>query len=72
MSFLCVRISLAVNAAASCIESLLNVGKYFEYIGFDSQIHIKTSVIHLQFWAYGSWDSLFPISTRTQYKRTGH
>ena len=20
-------------------------------------------VIHLQFWAYGSWDSLFPIST---------
>ena len=20
------------------------------------------SVIHLQFWAYGSWDSLFPIS----------
>ena len=27
--------------------------------------HVKVSietVIHLQFWAYGSWDSLFPIS----------
>ena len=22
----------------------------------------QSSVIHLQFWAYGSWDSLFPIS----------
>ena len=22
----------------------------------------KEAVIHLQFWAYGSWDSLFPIS----------
>ena len=27
------------------------------------QLHlIITAVIHLQFWANGSWDSLFPIS----------
>ena len=23
---------------------------------------VRMAVIHLQFWAYGSWDSLFPIS----------
>ena len=25
-------------------------------------LHDIITVIHLQFWAYGSWDSLFPIS----------
>ena len=29
-------------------------GKYFANV-------TSKSVIHLQFWAYGSWDSLFPI-----------
>ena len=24
--------------------------------------HWSYTAIHLQFWAYGSWDSLFPIS----------
>ena len=23
---------------------------------------VEETVIHLQFWAYGSWDSLFPVS----------
>ena len=27
-----------------------------------ANITLAISVIHLQFWAYGSWDSLFPIS----------
>ena len=28
-----------------------------------SQVKVSIeTVIHLQFWAYGSWDSLFPIS----------
>ena len=28
-----------------------------------NNIHLMYyTVIHLQFWAYGSWDSLFPIS----------
>ena len=26
------------------------------------------AVIHLQFWAYGSWDSLFPISMSSNCK----
>ena len=25
-------------------------------------VYSKSAVIYLQFWAYGSWDSLFPIS----------
>ena len=28
----------------------------------DEDRKVGTTVIHLQFWAYGSWDSLFPIS----------
>ena len=32
-----------------------------ELFKYGIQKHM-TSVIHLQFWAYGSWDSLFPIS----------
>ena len=27
-----------------------------------TQHFVTPAVIHLQFWAYGSWDSLFPIS----------
>ena len=29
---------------------------------FEIFTHAHNTVIHLQFWAYGSWDSLFPIS----------
>ena len=38
------RLSVAVNAQASRIESVLNVGLYFEKMGFYSQCHVETSV----------------------------
>ena len=31
-------------------------------LGQGVRCYSKTAVIHLQFWAYGSWDSLLPIS----------
>ena len=50
-SFSRMRISVAVNAKASRIESVLNVGLYFEKMGFYSQCHFKTclfSLIYIQ------------------------
>ena len=41
-SFSRMRISVAVNGSSSSMESVLNVGLYFEKIGFYSQCHIKT------------------------------
>ena len=46
-----IRISVAVNGTASSMESVLNVGLYFEKKGFYSQFHIKTclySLIYIQ------------------------
>ena len=31
-------------------------------LDFQDQLSLTAAMIHLQFWAYGSWDSLFPIS----------
>ena len=32
------------------------------YLHLALWVHVPMKLIHLQFWAYGSWDSLFPIS----------
>ena len=40
-SFSRMRISVAVNGSSSSMESVLNVGLYFEKMGFYSQCHIK-------------------------------
>ena len=50
-SFSRMRISVAVNGSSSSMESVLNVGLYFEKMGFYSQCHIKTclySLIYIQ------------------------
>ena len=41
-SFSRMRISVAVNVSSSSMESVLNVGLYFDKMGFHSQCHIKT------------------------------
>ena len=41
------RISVAVNGSSSSMESVLNVGLYFEKMGFYSQCHIKTCLYYL-------------------------
>ena len=42
MSFSRMHISVAVNGWAGSMESVLNVGLYFEKMGFYSQCHMKT------------------------------
>ena len=57
MSFSRMRISVAVNGSSSSMESVLNVGLYFEKMGFYSQCHIKTclySLIYIQNTIYRS------------------
>ena len=44
-SFSRMRISVAVNGSSSSMESVLNVGLYFEKMGFYSQCHIKVSKV---------------------------
>ena len=44
-SFSRMRISVAVNGSSSSMESVLNVGLYFEKMGFYSQSHIKTCFV---------------------------
>ena len=46
-SFSRMRISVAVNGRASSMKSVLNVGLYFEKMGFYSQCHIKTCLYSL-------------------------
>ena len=41
-SFSRMCISVAVNGSSSSMESVLNVGLYFEKMGFYSQCHINT------------------------------
>ena len=56
-SFSRMRISVAVNGSSSTMESVLNVGLYFEKMGFYSQCHIKTclySLIYIQNTIYRS------------------
>ena len=54
-SFSRMRKSVAVNGRASSMESVLNVGLYFEKMGFYSQCHVKTclySLIYIQNTSY--------------------
>ena len=43
-SFSRMLISVAVNGTASSMDTVLNVGLYFEKMGFYSQCHISTLV----------------------------
>ena len=54
-SFSRMRLSVAVNGSSSSMESVLNVGLYFEKMGFYRQCHIKTflhSLIYIQNTSY--------------------
>ena len=54
-SFSRMRISVAVNGSSSSKEYVLNVGLYFEKMGFYSQCHIKTclySLVYIQNTSY--------------------
>ena len=54
-SFSRMRISVAVNGMANSMESVLNVGLYFEKNGLYSQCHINTclySLIYIQNTSY--------------------
>ena len=54
-SFSRMRISVAVNGSSSSMESVFNVGLYFEKMGFNSKCHIKTclnSLIYIQNTSY--------------------
>ena len=46
-SFSRMRISVAVNGTANSMDSVLNVGLYFEKMGFHSQCHINTCLYSL-------------------------
>ena len=46
-SFSRMRISVAVNGSSSSMESVLNMGLYFEKMGFYSQCHIKACLYSL-------------------------
>ena len=54
-SFPRMRIPVAVNGSSSSMESVLNVGLYFEKMGFYSQCYINTclySLIYIQNTSY--------------------
>ena len=54
-SFPGMRISMAVNGTANSMESVLNMGLYFEKMGFYSQCHSNTclySLIYIQYTSY--------------------
>ena len=53
---------LVDDLAAGGTKNLRHTPRGLVTLGLSDAVKLKGAVIHLQFFANGSWDSLFPIS----------